>query len=168
MDNTFKEFASEVIKYIIVSVSSFFAPTSLLLVAVFFLCLFEYFVSRVARVINKKDGAKPYEIGLWMKIVMYLGLLLTVFIMDRSTFNESVKARFGVDYMATYLVCCVIYSFELKNINKNWKVIFGKSIWGQFSSGALFVAKLIGIVADVKSGKKIKESDLKDDEEEIK
>lgn len=66
------------------------------------------------------------------KMFLYQGALILFFVIDKFVLGEFIALFVGVPLFLTKIVSATLCFIELKSIDENYKIIFGKSIWNSF------------------------------------
>lgn len=83
-------------------------------------------------IVSKKQN-RPFNLYYFLKmygvkISRYTPAMIGVYWMDYKILNEIVLNFFNVDLFITRIICGVLMSTEIISINRNFKIIHGKSI----------------------------------------
>jgi hypothetical protein len=152
------------------SVLTFFAPSAgILLVVLGFVVLdiiTAYF--RINR--QRKKGLKvkwtsrSFIRGFVPKLIGYTSLILLFYMMDVFLLNEFIIYFIPIHYLSTKIISLGLIYAELKSIDENWNVMFGKGL-------LKYIMDLINFGKQIKKNltefndEKYKENDKKNDEE---
>jgi hypothetical protein len=119
---------------LLISILTFFAPAAgILLVVLGFVSL--DIITAYCR-INKqrRDGVKinwtsrAFVRGFVPKLIGYTSLILLLFMLDVFLLDEFVKYFIPIQHLSTKIMSLGLIYAEIKSIDENWKVMFGKGI----------------------------------------
>ena len=80
--------------------------------------------------------------GLRFKLALYTPAMVGIFWFDTFILNELILKYFNFDLLITHIGCVVLSSTEIASINKNYKVITGKSLYEKCLDFYKFLKKL--------------------------
>lgn len=137
-------------------VGTFFAPAIGIIAALIFAAVIDH-IFGVWKAVKKKEKVSLW-VGIWTtltKIVLYTGIMLAVFAIDRTAVNDIITAIAGkqeIKYIFTKLGALALFSIELYSINRSYKDVKGQSLFSALM-GALGKAKKVSNeIGKIKSG----------------
>jgi len=128
--NTLKEFLLSVG----LSLLTFFAPAAGILLVVLGFVLVDILTAYCRVNKQRKEGSsvkwtsRAFIRGFLPKLIGYTSLVLLFFMLDTFLLNEFIKYVFPIQNLSTKVVSLGLIYAEVKSIDENWKVMFGKGL----------------------------------------
>ena len=152
--NTFKEFfiAS------IFSIATFFYPVAGILLMVFS-CVFLDTITAYIRVKKTKVEwtSRSFLRGFIPKMIGYSSIILLFFMIDKFLLSEFVKYVINIEYLSTKIVALGLVYAEIKSIDENWKIIYGKGLIKNIMDTINFGKRIKGKLSEINEDKKKQE-----------
>ena len=152
--NTFKEFfiAS------IFSIATFFYPVAGILLMVFS-CVFLDTITAYMRVKKTKVEwtSRSFLRGFIPKMIGYSSIILLFFMIDKFLLSEFVKYVINIEYLSTKIVALGLVYAEIKSIDENWKIIYGKGLIKNIMDTINFGKRIKGKLSEINEDKKKQE-----------
>lgn len=143
----------------IITLLTFFAPAALIILVVFSFVFLDTFTA-YCRV--KKQQTQNIKItwtsrtfirGFIPKLFLYTIPILLFFSLDSILLNEFVKFFIPIENLSTKLIALGFIYSELKSIDENWKIIFGKGLFKYFTDMIDFGKKVKNKINEVNKDK---------------
>ena len=116
------------------SILTFFAPSAGILLVVLGFVLLDIITAYCRVNKQRKEGIKVrwtsrgFIRGFLPKLIGYTSLILLFFMLDTFLLNEFVKYVFPIQNLSTKVISLGLIYAEVKSIDENWKVMFGKGL----------------------------------------
>lgn len=149
--NTIKEFLIASI----FSIATFFYPVAGILLMVFS-CVFLDTITAYMRVKKTKVEwtSRSFLRGFIPKMIGYTSIILMFFMIDKFLLCEFVRSFLNVEYLSTKVIALGLVYAEVKSIDENWKVIYGKGLIRNIMDTINFGKKIKGKLSEINEDKK--------------
>lgn len=149
--NTIKEFLIASI----FSIATFFYPVAGILLMVFS-CVFLDTITAYMRVRKTKVEwtSRSFLRGFIPKMIGYTSIILMFFMIDKFLLCEFVRSFLNVEYLSTKVIALGLVYAEVKSIDENWKVIYGKGLIRNIMDTINFGKKIKGKLSEINEDKK--------------
>lgn len=114
---------------------TFFAPAAMIILVVFAFVFLDVITAYLRVRKQKSQGIKidwksrTFIRGFIPKLLLYTLPILIFFSLDVILLNEFVKFFIPIEHLSTKLIALGFIYSELKSIDENWKIIFGKGLF---------------------------------------
>ena len=129
-----KQTLNEFLLSIGLSLLTFFAPAAGILLVVIGFVFLDILTAYCRVNKQRKEGIKVrwtsrgFIRGFLPKLIGYTSLILLFFMLDTFLLNEFVKYVFPIQNLSTKVISLGLIYAEIKSIDENWKVMFGKGL----------------------------------------
>jgi hypothetical protein len=116
------------------SILTFFAPSAGILLVILGFVLLDIITAYCRIIKQRREGAKirwtsrAFVRGFVTKLIGYTSLILLFFMLDVFLLNEFVKYLIPIQHLSTKIISLGLIYAEMKSIDENWKVMFGKGL----------------------------------------
>jgi hypothetical protein len=116
------------------SILTFFAPAAGIILVVLGFMFLDILTAYCRIKKQRKDGIKVkwtsrgFVRGFVPKLIGYTSLVLLFFMLDTFLLNEFTKYILPIENISTKMISLGLVYAELKSIDENWRVMFGKGL----------------------------------------
>jgi hypothetical protein len=116
------------------SILTFFAPAAGIILVVLGFMFLDILTAYCRIKKQRKDGvnikwtSRGFVRGFVPKLIGYTSLVLLFFMLDSFLLNEFTKYILPIENISTKIISLGLVYAELKSIDENWRVMFGKGL----------------------------------------
>jgi hypothetical protein len=116
------------------SILTFFAPAAGIILVVLGFMFLDILTAYCRIKKQRKDGvnikwtSRGFVRGFVPKLIGYTSLVLLFFMLDTFLLNEFTKYILPIENISTKIISLGLVYAELKSIDENWRVMFGKGL----------------------------------------
>ena len=138
---------------------TFFAPAALIILVVFSFVFLDVVTAYMRVKKQQKLGkvvtwkSRTFIRGFIPKLFLYTLPILIFFALDAVLLNEFVKFFIPIEHLSTKLIALGFIYSELKSIDENWKIIFGKGLFKYLTDMLDFGKKVKNNIKEVNTDK---------------